>query len=191
MDFFPSNNEPVQTCHCFTHFTDCQFWAPWIIFKQMSHTVGSDFIFLNYCQSFAYWSFQKGELEKWQFRVGKEHELLQNHSRRNAGIFLLTCLYLTFCKLQSFQLLAFTVFMLKFSWFIFIVFYQDKKPKMNREGEKTGNSTVIVLIFFLKERWKTINWRNQERIKNKLWEKCWVSFITVLLIRNKVKLLWA
>lgn len=77
--------------------------------------------------------------ENWKndnLEVGKKHELLQNHSRRNTGIFLLICLYLTFCKLQSFQLLAFTVFMLKFSWFIFIVFYQDEKPKMNREGGK-------------------------------------------------------
>lgn len=88
--------------------------------------------------------------ENWKndnLEVGKKQELLQSHSRRYAGIFLLACLYLTFCKLQSFQLLAFAVFLLKFSWFIFIVFYQDEKPKMNREGGKTGNSTVSLIFF--------------------------------------------
>lgn len=154
----------MQTCHCFTHFTDCQFWVTWIIFKQMSHTVGSDFIFLNCCQSFAYWSFQKGELEKWQFRGGKETRVTskpQPAIRWNLSFNV----PLTFCKLQSFQLLAFTVFMLKFSWFIFIVFYQDEKPKMNREGGKKENSTVS--LFFFKGKMK--NHKLEKSRKNKEW----------------------
>ena len=83
--------------------------------------------------------------ENWKndnLEVGKKHELFQSSSLWYGEIFLLKCLHLTFSKLQSFQLLVFTVFMLKFSWFILVVFYQGEKPKMNGGGEGKENTTV-------------------------------------------------
>lgn len=84
------------------------------------------------------WILKLPKKETWKndsLEVGKKHELFQSSSLWYSEIFLLKCLHLTFFKLQSFQLLAFTIFMLKFSWFILIVFYQGEKPKMNR-GKK-------------------------------------------------------
>ena len=84
--------------------------------------------------------------ENWKndnLEVGKKHELFQSSSLWYGEIFLLKCLHLTFSKLQSFQLLAFTVFMLKFCWFILVVFYQGEKPKMMAVGKK---KKILLLV---------------------------------------------
>ena len=84
--------------------------------------------------------------ENWKndnLEVGKKHELFQSSSLWYGEIFLLKCLHLTFSKLQSFQLLVFTVFMLKFSRFILVVFYQGEKPKMNGGGEE---KKILLLV---------------------------------------------